>query len=327
MPDRFVAVPDDGVPSAPLSTTGAPALPTLIARAVPTPVPSPVMPPTATALAVPAVSDAAVPVALVSVIEDGVPPAPLNSTGAPALPILTASAVATPVPSASHAIVVEVLLAMKHGAVEPMIVVVPGVMLPLLGVAQLAAVELEAVSTCPFVGAVAAFTTTVVVALFSPLAVVAVPAVRLAAVPLMLVPTSVSGVPSALLAPVSVTTPASAHGDALVKMPVAPPVSVAEPEPEPNNWTEPIAAPDEPRTRAPRLTVASASAWHADPELSTARIWYCEPVTEQPDPPLPPPPPKGIGCAYATAVHQHSSAASAARNLTIARLPSAMCCR
>ena len=39
------------------------------------------------------------PVALVSVRLDGVPPAPLNSTGAPAEPTLTAKAVAMPVPS------------------------------------------------------------------------------------------------------------------------------------------------------------------------------------------------------------------------------------
>jgi hypothetical protein len=47
---------------------------------------------------VPDVSEAAVPLALVSVMLDGVPPAPLNRTGAPAEPTLTARAVATPVP-------------------------------------------------------------------------------------------------------------------------------------------------------------------------------------------------------------------------------------
>ena len=40
----------------------------------------------------------AVPVRFVTVPELGVPSAPLNSTGAPALPVLTANAVAMPVP-------------------------------------------------------------------------------------------------------------------------------------------------------------------------------------------------------------------------------------
>lgn len=47
VPVRLVAVIDDGVPPAQFNTTGAPAVPTLIARAVPTPVPSPVIEPTA----------------------------------------------------------------------------------------------------------------------------------------------------------------------------------------------------------------------------------------------------------------------------------------
>src|SRR5688572_17645430 len=45
-PVPLVNVIADGVPPAPLSTTGAPALPTLIARAVATPVPKPVTLPT-----------------------------------------------------------------------------------------------------------------------------------------------------------------------------------------------------------------------------------------------------------------------------------------
>ena len=63
------------------------------------------MPPTATAEAVvavaalpPILSAAAVPERLVAVIEEGVPPAPSNRTGAPALPVLAASAVKIPVP-------------------------------------------------------------------------------------------------------------------------------------------------------------------------------------------------------------------------------------
>lgn len=47
VPVRLVAVIDDGVPPAQLNKTGAPALPTLIARAVHTPVQSPVIEPTA----------------------------------------------------------------------------------------------------------------------------------------------------------------------------------------------------------------------------------------------------------------------------------------
>ena len=39
------------------------------------------------------------PVAFVSVPDDGVPNAPLNNTGAPALPILIPKAVCTPVPN------------------------------------------------------------------------------------------------------------------------------------------------------------------------------------------------------------------------------------
>ena len=56
------------------------------------------MPPTATAEAVPAVKPAAVPVKFVAVMLEGVPPAPLNVTNAPADPTFTPSAGATPVP-------------------------------------------------------------------------------------------------------------------------------------------------------------------------------------------------------------------------------------
>ena len=70
------------------------------------------------------------------------------------------------------------------------------------GVAHAASVVLDAVRTCPEVGAVAADTATVVVAVFKPLltpavtANVAFPAVSPAAVPVMLVPTRAEGVPS-----------------------------------------------------------------------------------------------------------------------------------
>ena len=60
---------------------------------------------------------------------------------------------------------------------------------------------LDAVRTCPFVGAVAALTTTVVVAEVNPLA---APAVRLAAVPDRLVAVPEEGVPNA---PLYVTRP------------------------------------------------------------------------------------------------------------------------
>ena len=68
---------------------------------------------------------------------------------------------------------------------------------PLLGVCHVAAVLLVAVSTCPLDGAVAPLTATVVVALFKPLAAVAVPDVNPDAVPVMLVPTNADGVPRA----------------------------------------------------------------------------------------------------------------------------------
>ena len=64
-------------------------------------------------------------------------------------------------------------------------------------VCHVAVVLLVAVSTCPFVGAVAPLTDTVVVADFNPLAAVDVPALRLAAVPVRLVATPLAGVPSA----------------------------------------------------------------------------------------------------------------------------------
>lgn len=61
-PVQLVRVPDDGVPSAPPLTTGAPAEPILTASAVATPVPSPLMP-----------DATGRPVQLVSVPEVGVP--------------------------------------------------------------------------------------------------------------------------------------------------------------------------------------------------------------------------------------------------------------
>ncbi len=88
VPVRFVTVPLDGVPNAPLNVTKAPAEPTATASAVATFVPSPLIP-----------VDTGRPVAFVSVRLAGVPPAPLNKTGAPAEPVLIASAAAIPVPS------------------------------------------------------------------------------------------------------------------------------------------------------------------------------------------------------------------------------------
>ena len=44
VPVRFVTVPELGVPNAPLNSTGAPALPVLIAKAVAMPVPRPETP-------------------------------------------------------------------------------------------------------------------------------------------------------------------------------------------------------------------------------------------------------------------------------------------
>lgn len=61
-PVALVNVPDEGVPSTPPLTTGAPAVPTLTASAVATPVPNPEMP-----------VETGKPVALVSVPDVGVP--------------------------------------------------------------------------------------------------------------------------------------------------------------------------------------------------------------------------------------------------------------
>ena len=69
--------------------------------------------------------------------------------------------------------------------------------LPPDGVCQVAAVELVAVSTCPLDGAVAPDTEIVVVALLRPFAAVAVPAVKLLAVPERLVAVPDEGVPRA----------------------------------------------------------------------------------------------------------------------------------
>jgi len=86
-PVACVRVPDEGVPRAPLKTTGAPADPTLSASAEATPVPRPETP-----------VDIGKPVAFVRVPDDGVPSAPPKTTGAPLDPMLLPSAVATPVP-------------------------------------------------------------------------------------------------------------------------------------------------------------------------------------------------------------------------------------
>ncbi len=64
-PVRLVAVPEDGVPRAPLKVTNAPAEPTLTPSAVRTPVPAPVRP-----------VDIGSPVRFVAKPEAGVPRAP-----------------------------------------------------------------------------------------------------------------------------------------------------------------------------------------------------------------------------------------------------------
>ena len=98
-PVQLESVPEDGVPRAPLANSSAPdplssviAVRRLaldgVARNVAIPVAKPLIP-----------VETGNPVALDSVAEDGVPSAPLNTTGAPAEPTFTASAVAMPVPS------------------------------------------------------------------------------------------------------------------------------------------------------------------------------------------------------------------------------------
>src|SRR4051812_9673721 len=97
-PVQFVSVPDAGVPKAPPANSAAPVpLSSVsaarrfaldgVARNVATFDPSPLTPELIGS-----------PVAFVRVPLDGVPRAPLNRTGAPALPVLTPSAVAMPVP-------------------------------------------------------------------------------------------------------------------------------------------------------------------------------------------------------------------------------------
>ena len=97
------------------------------------------------------------------------------------------------------------------------------------GVCQLAAVPLVAVRTCPAPGAVAPLTTIVVVAEFSAFAVVAIPAVKLAAVPVAFVSTIELGVPPAPLkvtnAPAFPTATASAVATFAPK-PVSPPNAI-----------------------------------------------------------------------------------------------------
>src|SRR5215472_977399 len=69
-PVRFVAVPDDGVPSAPFNRTTAPADPVLTASAVATPVPNPLTP-----------VEIGRPVPLVRTTAEGVPSAGVTKVG------------------------------------------------------------------------------------------------------------------------------------------------------------------------------------------------------------------------------------------------------
>jgi len=174
-------------------------------------------------------------------------------------------AVTAPVVTAGHAIVVLVEFSIRHGEVEPTMVVVPGVIDVALAdrVCHVAAVPLVAVSTCPVVGAVAALTETVVVAEFKPFDVVAIPAVRPAAVPVIFVPTKEAGVPSALEPPVSVTTPERANADELVNTPAVPPVNVAAPDVDPSKTTEPPMLEAVPNVNAPAVMLALVAGAHA----------------------------------------------------------------
>jgi len=174
-------------------------------------------------------------------------------------------AVTAPVVTAGHAIVVLVEFSIRHGEVEPTTVVVPGVIDVALAdrVCHVAAVPLVAVSTCPVVGAVAALTETVVVAEFKPFDVVAIPAVRPAAVPVIFVPTKEAGVPSALEPPVSVTTPERANADELVNTPAVPPVNVAAPDVDPSKTTEPPMLEAVPNVNAPAVMLALVAGAHA----------------------------------------------------------------
>lgn len=116
VPVRFVTVPDEGVPRAPLKRTTAPADPVFTARAVATPVPSPVIPPTATADAVPAVRPAAVPVIFVPTSVEGVPRFGVTRVGDVARttapePVVDAAEIAVPFPERMPVTVVERVMA------------------------------------------------------------------------------------------------------------------------------------------------------------------------------------------------------------------------
>ena len=81
VPVKLVATPLEGVPSAPLNVTKAPAEPTLIANAVATPVPNPLIP-----------VDTGNPVQFVNVPEVGVPKSGVVKLG------LVANATTVPLP-------------------------------------------------------------------------------------------------------------------------------------------------------------------------------------------------------------------------------------
>ena len=106
VPVRFVTVPELGVPSAPLNTTGAPALPTLIARAVATPVPRPETPVLMGR-----------PVQLVSVPLDGVPRIGVTRVGLfERTTLVVPVEVETPVPPEATAMGVVALTVVKAPA-------------------------------------------------------------------------------------------------------------------------------------------------------------------------------------------------------------------
>jgi len=112
VPVRFVTVPLVGVPSAPLNSTGAPALPVLTAKAVAMPVPRPLTPVLMGR-----------PVALVRTAADGVPRFGVTRVGLLLSTTLVVPVeVVTPVPPEATAIGVEALTVVKapvDGVVAP----------------------------------------------------------------------------------------------------------------------------------------------------------------------------------------------------------------
>ena len=119
----------------------------------------------------------------------------------------------------------------------------------------------------------------------NPFDVVAIPAVRPAAVPVIFVPTKEAGVPSALEPPVSVTTPERANADELVNTPAVPPVNVAAPDVDPSKTTEPPMLEAVPNVNAPAVMLALVAGAHAPDVPYSTTLVEAPPLGVHPVPP------------------------------------------